>query len=863
MQNKSIVRGCLLLFFIILQLSSAAQVSQLSKDDLSIYKKALKGIEDDPEEAFKILHPLKDAYPANVDVCFEVAECYNKMKKYTKAINEYNYVTSLIKTAQNAPGFGKDQRLKESFEELLKKCKTQRDVCKELVEENNAPPPTPDNNNQSDNTNNDQKENQDINNNQAGFLDYADDGFIPFQSTDPAAQKAELRAHVEQLFKAKFVQNSAGEEQNGNKLMEINQKWLSDNATINYEWFEVFKQKEDVLIKAIMSYVAKHDSLTQTANDLESNRTRLTFYRAQLKSEQDRLRYLEDFIDKEIKNRIFAKLATIPQSIVMIGRIEIKDAGTDPVKIYRQLSDEIDSKLKVMAIERIKGFTFQQSTFTSNNNLRSVFVKTLKGKAKTTDTYYQRIIKSNGPDKFLYKVIRIEVNPYDTSATSTGASGTSGGGESGSNTISERRFDAFRVDTTCKVWQMNDGAETSIDINSDLQFQPEVNRYLKFLCKFSNNLNFKYQEKIVQAAEQYEREIEEVNIRRDTIKAKIARVVNNISTREGNINRFLSILADTMRIYTLKQSVHNAYDDYVKEYKSKTTVTNQIFNVSSAADPLPDITLFGNLSEKCYGVVDDIKRNEVMISVTKIVNEDKNTIKNSRLSVKFEAIPKEYMVLSINKVKSNAEAEPILFLNVAFKIGYNTKDIAPMMSSALGNSGNTGNTGNSGNTESIGNPGNSNLTSNKQSQKPKVEEPVNIPKPPESPTLTSGSFVVDESHKTMTENSTHIRWKIYNDNPTSYTLYMASGADAGYSLPSFNELKEFFNKIAYQESNGNSFFSKLFSFKGKESAVFATSEMLAGEQIRCLKVILPSYQIQEEILDEGESMNIISLNRRY
>ena len=253
--------------------------------------------------------------------------------------------------------------------------------------------------------------------------------------------------------------------------------------------------------------------------------------------------------------------------------------------------------------------------------------------------------------------------------------------------------------------------------------------------------------------------------------------------------------------------------------------------------------LFRSLSAKCYGDIEEIRRDEINISVEKIQDGGKDVIKSSKSIVKFTPEPREFQVLSMNIVRpKDKDANTTMLLNIAFKIGYKTQEMQVFTS----------------------------LTPEPVIQKnettppiKKNQEPVEVPKPIQPATLTAGSFDVNETQRTMTENSTHTKWKIWPENPTSYITYITSNNDPGYALPSFNELKEFFDKIAYQERNGNSFFSKLFSFKGKETAVFATSEKGEEQQIRCLRVNKQTFQIQEEVKEEGETVNIITLTRRY
>ncbi len=856
MPGKRVFWFWLSCFGILLQLGSTAQVSKLSKEDQSVFKKAVNGMEKNVEQSLSDLTLLKGTYGSNVDVCYQLAECYYKLKFYKNAFNEYSWVQNNLRNALSNPEFTKDQKLKDHFTELTTTVRARKESCKVFID--NLPPspdiipepePKPDTSSKIIHVDPVPK----------GIIEYADEDFIPFRSSTPEGQQAELRKHVDSLYREKFENKMSSFDVSTKSLMNINQDWLRNNATINLEWFDKFKRNEDTLTSVIRRYNDTIAGRKTTETNLSNRRGSLASNLMRLENEENQLKFIENRINVEIRDRLLKKLATIPQSIVMIGRIETPRDETDEKKLSIKLSDQIDSLLKIKAIERINGFTFQKTNLLYNDKLSSIFVKTLKGKARTTDTYFKKISKTLPTgEKFQYKIIRIEVNPYDT-ITSAGATTTStlGTGENNS-TETGLRFDAFRLDSICNVIQITDGTDKKVD-NSDeeLQFKTEEMEYIKFLCEFSNMLNASYQEKIQQAAEQFDLDNRTLAVRRDTIINQITKTKERRAKIYSDIKKYEATLDNTNTITELKEAVNQAKINYEATYKEKTTVTNRLSNENAENSDLSILQLFGILSGKCYSAIDAIKRNEITISVEKVQDGGKDVIRSTKSSVKFSAIPKEFRVLSINRVKPNTkDAEVTLFLNIAFKIGYNTTEM-PVFSSISTEQA----------AQNVKEPvaAKTNTTSynTTTTAKIKVQEPVEVPKPVQPATLTAGSFVVDESQKTMTENSTHTRWKVYSDKPTSYTAYMASGSDAGYSLPSFNELKEFFDKIAYQESNGNSFFSKLFSFNGKETAVFATSERLAGEQIKCLKIILPSYQIQEEIMEEGESMYIISLTRRY
>jgi hypothetical protein len=80
-------------------------------------------------------------------------------------------------------------------------------------------------------------------------------------------------------------------------------------------------------------------------------------------------------------------------------------------------------------------------------------------------------------------------------------------------------------------------------------------------------------------------------------------------------------------------------------------------------------------------------------------------------------------------------------------------------------------------------------------------------------------------------------------------------------LPTITELRNFFNRLAYQQESGIKIFSELFTFQ-EESALFATSEILSGtDLIKCLRVSRYNLSVTEEIIDIGEEANFLLIKK--
>ena len=246
---------------------------------------------------------------------------------------------------------------------------------------------------------------------------------------------------------------------------------------------------------------------------------------------------------------------------------------------------------------------------------------------------------------------------------------------------------------------------------------------------------------------------------------------------------------------TLNKKYNEAQVSYISFYKSKSTVTNQLAT-DNPDQAIQNSQIFANMSEKCYTIVEETKQNEIILSVTQEVNQNGRELKIQRMNIALEPVAKAFRVLSLNSLSTNVNGNRTtsFFLNIAFELEY--KEIG----------------------------------SHKINMQPvkSFNEPSTVQlSPVVAPVLTEGTFSVDEVKEIIFDNDKHMQWQFYPDKPTSIADFYIESAESGYRLPSYTELKGFFDKIAYQEQKNNHLFTKLFNFPG-ESATFASlTKMIA------------------------------------
>jgi hypothetical protein len=124
---------------------------------------------------------------------------------------------------------------------------------------------------------------------------------------------------------------------------------------------------------------------------------------------------VSEIINERLPDELSSKLATIPESIVLVGRIR-----TRPNVKNKTILDKLDRKMQDYAINQIAGTRYQ-------NYIRQVdggvpkYLEERKtvGKAEIADSYYKDflIIPEDLPDgeaqRYFYKILRIEVFPDD------------------------------------------------------------------------------------------------------------------------------------------------------------------------------------------------------------------------------------------------------------------------------------------------------------------------------------------------------------------------------------------------------------------------------------------------------------------
>jgi hypothetical protein len=838
---------CCILLMLFIPAASFSQIKSLSKNDQTLFRHAKNKIEKDINLAFADFNTLKNKYPSNIDVCYYLAECYYRLKMFEQALSEYMMVTLLIRNNLNNPEF---QKNKEKYTEWQAQCKGKITSCKsflalktEVPEKENVAP------SQNENGEGEESEKSYDSGCDQDFRGYEDETFIEFSSDNQAAQQKQLKDHVIKIYNDLFQNKSTPHNKDGKVINCINQQWLKENATKNYEWFENFKKKEDDLFLAIQQYNNEIYNRSGADNEKRRLENELKFLNSQLQMDENNRQLLERSIDKEIKEGLLKKLATIPTNVVMIGRMSIESGEQDEAKATRLLTDKIDSLLKIRAIEKVNGFTVQMTTLTYQDQLNSILKKTVKGNARTVDTYYKKIVK-DGPlgTKFLYKIIKIEVYPYDTINSAKRAKiQSSVPGQD--NSKDSQEFNAFILDDNCSVNKIDEGGvETKINI-TELELKQEQTSYVRNLCSTSNAINRKYQGKIEEAAKQYDVELIIARSKLDSITKKIENTKADIKGKQILINQKTSFLDNSTILNNLQIKLFKAKKEYDAALQSKTTVTNQL-GIESTAQALSNNILFGNLSTRCYNVINDIKRNEIEMSIT-VINYDRNkNIFNERYNMRFDAIPKAFQVLSINVVDGE-EDEHSLFLNIAFKIGYNKKD-SSLITSAT-------------HTEDVdlakSSSGNYDF-----SDLPVVSSPDQMAGKNEVTTanMSENVLLLDPVTKIISESSTSKKWKLYEEIPTSYRAFSSSEPGEGYTVPDFQELCNFFATLSKQQKKGKDFFKNIFPFEG-EPAVFLSSDTVnpdGTEQLKCLQVFLPDYKTATVYKEDGEVVNVLMIRRK-
>jgi len=518
----------------------------------------------------------------------------------------------------------------------------------------------------------------------SSLISYVTDDWIDVNTDDSELQIQQIERYIIEEF---FIEDEFGtmvmkdEYVNNNdfdKIIKINQKWINEKAFEDYNWFEKLTRKQS-------EYLNKLNNLNNAVRKLESKKLERNVVQQeidncqqQMQNERIKLDNYNTILDSILVDELHSKLRTIPLSTIIIGRYTKQGQKNEQV-----IRNTLVDLMKDEAIKKIKGINILKKSLNFNMHEQQKLrleETTLEGIAQTMDTYY-RDIKDATP-KYLYKYLihRIEVYPFDKPVDGLNAS----------DMHSENQLDIYKTYSKIKnEYKLYDTVkDTIIPFDNYRVFSDdEIKKYLDSQEKFSYGLNIKYKTKIKKAISDYREQRKQAEEKKVEIELNIQSIDEKKIELENNfeiIGREITALSNKLSPNNSESnSIINVYnadkDNYEKFYKKRISYTNKLVIEISGTDDRTPIESYKNFVHQIYQVIDELAKASRRITIySELSSEDDKVLSFEKSSVRFKPNLLSYKVLSIDTYEDEITKQPYNSMNLAFKIKWNY--ISPLIS---------------------------------------------------------------------------------------------------------------------------------------------------------------------------------------
>lgn len=455
-------------------------------------------------------------------------------------------------------------------------------------------------------------------------------------------------------------------------VQEINTKWLDEHSPSDYKWFTILKTKEDQYLLAEQEYNGTINAINKLDNDIRILEEEIDNLYTKIEIDSNNLRKINITLEKELPKGLLSKLATIPQSIVLVGRIRIE--GT----LQRtELVASLDKGLKHHAIKQLKGSNYKIATVMLDEHIEKILLINEEGyNTQTIDSYYSDLNKiiwkesEGGPGKYAYFIQRIEVYPFLKNSPNNQENGS----EYAANNKAE-------VDVYDIVFLSQDGSGNSMKLRnldrgtfsslSDHDFEDQQRKYLSFLTDHSASLNEKYKQKILKVREEYNLQ----NLRMQEQKESIERILDTLNTSVDNRKMDLQRAKRERERFQMEKIEVTKKEDYIDKrnryiqfYKNRQGFTNKLVVKSGTDDSKDFKQILIEMTRKNFAAIDELTKNDTKITVYKEISDSANRIDHEETSISYKPNFEKFRILSMGITNTN-----FLTLNIAYIVNWNTQ----------------------------------------------------------------------------------------------------------------------------------------------------------------------------------------------
>ena len=767
--NTKRSRKCIqTVFFVLLSgicvfYSPSITSQELSKEFKRKYKNAVKSYNKEQyNEALVEFKDISDFYPLHVDANFYLANIYLDQKKefdvaakiYERIIPEIGGQIEILKNKfknkKEEKEYKRLRNLKKNCENSLKICQdTKLDQLKQKAKELERKRQVETEKIKHENEQRVQKEEYPQVDGQSDYhpkykYDVSEEDFVtPFFFVEGSEDKQKME-YIQKQVKAKHEDQNKSEQLykfDYEKIIELNNYWLDKVKFKQYEWFEKLKEKESNFRAKLEQYndilrekMVIENQILIVVNEIKGLEQQIII----LNDDLDELTYIKD---KTLQEELKSKLATIPKSIVLIGRAQLIE-DHDKEVMGKYLMNKMNNK----AIESINGYNILTETFVEDTNIRELYEISYEGIAQTKNKYYKEIKKifkgeSGKREQGVYKIFRIEVFPFSKMDEEL----QSAQEREVLRTESYIDYEIYSITSNNTSILINERNQKESSLIDDHQFETEEQQFVKWLSDFSNRLNSNYNGKIIEAVSQfkhkqfnYEIKIASLHSQVESIKNELLGKKQELLDLNQQVNNF-----KTSSIQSLLKEYHEAKNIYMNHYMKRYQFENHLAILGS--DNL-DVSIgegFEQLVKDCYhSIGESLSKKYNKTTIYKEKTDEEEFYRLVETTIDYNYVVDSLRILTLNMYKPGREN--FLALNLAFQIRWKCVDTC---------------------------------------KTPGKQVIAYIPKEIEEPVTENPDY-----YSTSTdETSPGLQWKAYIINPTTLRRFNSNN-HSGWRIPSINEL---------------------------------------------------------------------------
>ena len=595
--------------------------------------------------------------------------------------------------------------------------------------------------------------------------------FIGLQTRGKHDQIEEIQRYID-LYFDQLKKQGRHTSNDYHDIINLSHNWVKKNTLMQYGWFEDLKTKEGIYRSIVDEYNTHARDRKRLENDLQIQLGDSLGIAQKIRINKDDSLRLHEIYDNALTEELKSKLSTIPNSIVLCGRIK-QDAETqEHTKLLMNAMTDI-------AIKKVNAYNILSYRYSENDKLEELYELTTEGIAQTADKYYKnlRVTKLLDNDAILYdyEIYRIEVFPFNEKAKKSSRAMNSP--ENSNSNFLSTDLNIYNIKVKGNTLEFNELINKnglvvpgSITNTESHEFGPDVLKFVNMISNSSEEFNTQYNIKIKEAIGQYE---SERNIYKDKI-TKIGRANKQLYN-----DQFLNHLkTDSIReqLLTLssehedlmKEDYKDTKQDYVAHYQNKYQSINQLEVINAEQISTGGFERgFQNLVTDCYvAIKENISKKYSKTTIFKEVQFGTENMGLEAFETNYKPIIDSFQILSMNIY--SIHGENFLALNLAFKIKWMMEGVSASKSQNL-----------------------MPITDSEILIDDKLEE-----QEIENESSHSNSTEPNKTPEAIIKSNT-INWKLYSNDLISLTIYQKDINSTKWRLPDYEELM----KIMDNEEN--------------------------------------------------------------